>query len=114
MNNIKVFRLCVRLKDSSFGTTTTEKHLILANNEETAISEFRKWFALNRVSGPSDVKIDDISVEISDDVICPTSACFPTSCDGCENIGLRYPDANMYPCISCRRANSRDYYKTSE
>ena len=32
------------------------------------------------------------------------------SCEGCKHIGFRYPYASMYPCNSCRRANSRDYY----
>lgn len=114
MKDIKVFRLRVRLKNGTSGTTSTETHLILAQNEETAISEFRKRFALNRFNGPSGVKIDDISVEISNSVICPSTACFPTSCEGCENIGFRYPSASMYPCTSCRRANSRDFYKASE
>jgi hypothetical protein len=114
MKDIKVFRLRVRLKNGTSGTVTTETHLILAKDEENAISEFRKWFALNRYSDSSGIRIDDISVEISDNVICPSTACFPTSCEGCENIGLRYPYASMYPCTNCRRANSRDFYKASE
>ena len=114
MKDIKVFRLRVRLKNGTSGTVTTETHLILAKDEENAISEFRKWFALNRYSDSSGVRIDDISVEISDNVICPSTACFPTSCEGCENIGLRYPYASMYPCTNCRRANSRDFYKGKE
>ena len=31
-------------------------------------------------------------------------------CKGCKHIAFRYPDASMYPCNSCRRANSKDYY----
>jgi Lar family restriction alleviation protein len=31
-------------------------------------------------------------------------------CKGCKHIGFRYPYASMYPCISCRRANPKDYY----
>ncbi len=114
MKDIKVFRLRVRLKNGTSGAVTTETHLILAQNEETAISEFRKWFALNKFNGSSGDKIDDISVEISDKVICPSTACLPTSCEGCENIAFRYPYASMHPCESCRRANPRDFYKTSE
>jgi hypothetical protein len=34
----------------------------------------------------------------------------PLKCDGCCNIAFRYPCASMYPCISCVRANQRDYY----
>ena len=34
----------------------------------------------------------------------------PLKCDGCCNIAFRYPYASMYPCISCVRANQRDYY----
>lgn len=32
------------------------------------------------------------------------------SCEGCCNIGFRYPFASMYPCSSCIRANQKDYY----
>lgn len=31
-------------------------------------------------------------------------------CEGCKHIGFRYPYASMYPCISCIRANKKDYY----
>lgn len=34
----------------------------------------------------------------------------PLKCDGCCNIGFRYPYASMYPCISCVRAHQKDYY----
>lgn len=32
-------------------------------------------------------------------------------CKGCAHIGLRFPTASMYPCNSCCRANSKDYYE---
>ena len=34
----------------------------------------------------------------------------PKTCEGCCNIAFRYPYASMYPCISCVRANQKDYY----
>ena len=33
-----------------------------------------------------------------------------TSCEGCKHIGFRYPFASMYPCNTCIRANTKDYY----
>jgi hypothetical protein len=32
------------------------------------------------------------------------------SCEGCVNIGFRYPFPSMYPCNNCVRANMKDYY----
>ena len=32
------------------------------------------------------------------------------SCEGCCNIAFREPYPSMYPCISCVRANTKDYY----
>ena len=32
------------------------------------------------------------------------------SCEGCCNIGFRYPYASMYPCNNCVRADRKDYY----
>lgn len=31
-------------------------------------------------------------------------------CTGCKHITFRDPFASMYPCNSCRRANTKDYY----
>lgn len=32
-------------------------------------------------------------------------------CEGCAHIGLRYPNASMYPCTCCVRAHQKDYYE---